>query len=136
MQIEFRGNRSRVLIAALALATVLAAAPARAQSNSNTDAGIGALSMLATLVYGPVKLLYATGGLVIGGLAWGLSGGDAQVAKAVITPAVHGDYVITPEIIRGHRAPEFYGRDPSYRESDVAQAPPAGPPAPLVEEEY
>ncbi len=131
-------ERPRLLIAALALAAALGAAPAQAQTSSNMDSGIGALSALATLIYGPVKLVYATGGLLIGGLAWGLSGGDAQVARAVITPAIHGDYVITSDIIRGRRMPEFYGRDPRYRDTDLAQIPPqeAGPPAPLIEEEY
>ncbi len=136
MQIGFRADRSRSWIAAIALGTVLVAAPVRAQSNQNVDAGIGALSALATLFYAPVKLVYATTGLLIGGIAWGFSGGDAQVAKAVITPAVQGDYVITPDIIRGRRLPEFYGRDPRYRDSEVAQAPLPGPAAPLVEEEY
>jgi hypothetical protein len=126
----------RAGVAVLALAVALAAAPARAQTTSNQDAGIGALSAVATLLYGPAKLLYAAGGLLIGGLAWGLSGGDAQVARAVITPAVHGDYVITSDMIRGRRRPEFYGRDPRYRDSDVAQLPPSGAPAPLIEEEY
>ena len=64
------GLRARV--AALALVAALVAAPAQAQSNSNQEAGIGALSAVASLVYGQVKLLYASGGLLIGGLAWGL----------------------------------------------------------------
>jgi hypothetical protein len=128
------GLRARV--AALALVAALVAAPAQAQSNSNQEAGIGALSAVASLVYGPVKLLYASGGLLIGGLAWGLSGGDAQVARAVITPAVQGDYLITADMIRGRQRPEFYGRDPRYRDADIAQLPPLGGSAPLIEEEY
>lgn len=140
MQFMMGSRRLRLGVAALALATLFAGAPARAETsgNSNSDAGIGALSAVASLFYGPAKLLYAAGGLIFGGIAWGLSGGDNQVAHAVITPAIHGDYVITPEIIRGQRRPEFYGRDPRYRDTDYAQRPvqDSSTSAPLVEEEY
>ena len=33
---------------------------------------------------------------------------------AVITPAVRGDYVVTPAHLRGERELEFIGRDPDY----------------------
>ena len=39
---------------------------------------------LATLAYVPLKLGYATVGLVAGGVGWVLSGGDRQVAEAII----------------------------------------------------
>lgn len=136
MKSWIRGHGLRLSVAALTLTAALIAAPARADSASNQEAGTGALAALATLFYGPAKLLYATGGLLFGGIAWGLSGGDNQVAHAVITPAVMGDYVITPDMIRGRKRPEFYGHDPRYRESDYAQGPEAAVSAPLVEEEY
>ena len=62
---------------------------------SRAEAGVGALSAISSLVYGPAKLLYAITGTIIGGMAWGLSGGDGQVLHAVVTPAVRGDYVVT-----------------------------------------
>ena len=43
------------------------------------------------------------------------SAGDNDVAKTVTTPAVRGDYVVTPEHLRGKRPLEFIGRDPEYR---------------------
>jgi hypothetical protein len=71
-----------------------------------------------------VKVLYAGMGLLVGGFAWGLSGGDSNVLHAVITPAVRGDYVITPPLLRGERPIEFFGRDPEYRDHSVAEGPP------------
>jgi hypothetical protein len=35
--------------------------------------------------------------------------------KAVITPSVRGDYVVTPAHIRMEESLEFLGRDPQYR---------------------
>jgi hypothetical protein len=108
----------------------LAATPTVARAEIGTDlpneGGIGAVAALSTLIYGPVKLCYATLGLLVGGTAWGLSGGDAEVLDSVITAAVRGDYVVTPEHIRMERSLEFYGRAPQYRE--VQQAAAAAPP--------
>ena len=79
------------------------------------EAGLGAASAVCSLLYGPVKVVYALSGLIIGGIAWGLSGGDSDVLKAVITPSVRGDYVITPALLKGERPVEFFGKDPQYR---------------------
>ncbi len=99
---------------ACALALTVAAGPARAESAAG-EGGMGALAVLTSLVYGPVKVVYAVCGVVFGGIAWGLSGGDSAVMDAVITPAVRGDYVITPDVLRMERDLEFFGRDPAYR---------------------
>lgn len=101
------------------LAATITAGPAAADEMTN-EAGMGALAGLSTLVYAPVKLVYATCGLVFGGIAWGLSGGDSDVMMAVVTPAVRGDYVITPAQLRMEQPIEFFGRDPAYRD-DVNQ---------------
>jgi hypothetical protein len=119
-------RRSALLVALILSMAVPSAARADMGSGLPNEGGIGAVAALSTLIYGPVKLVYATFGLLIGGAAWGLSGGDQQVLEAVVTPAVRGDYVVTPEHIRMERTIEFYGRDPQYR--DVQQAS-AGAPA-------
>jgi len=82
------------------------------------EGGVGAAAGLASLLYTPTKLLYATGGLVVGGLAFCFSGGDTKVAKTVLTPSTGGDYVITPAQLRGEQRIEFIGRDPNYRRPD------------------
>jgi hypothetical protein len=113
-----------------ALACILAIAlhtgPARAQDESlESEAGTGALAAVSTLFYGPAKVVYAGLGLVIGGIAWGLAGGDGDVMRAVVTPSVRGDYVVTPSHLRGERPLEFFGREPQYRRG-VAAAPDEG----------
>ena len=58
-------------------------------------------------------------GVLFGGFSWVLSGGDTEVLTAVVSPAIRGDYVITPSHIRGERSVEFIGRQPDYREDTV-----------------
>ena len=86
------------------------------ESSMAKDAGIGAVAAVGSLIYGPLKVVYATLGLVFGGMAWGLSGGDSDVMDAVVTPAVRGDYVVTPAILRGEQPLEFIGRRPGYEQ--------------------
>jgi len=119
--------RRSALLSALILALATAPTTAWAEMGSDVpnEGGIGAVAALSTLIYGPVKLTYATLGLIVGGFAWGLSGGDQQVLESVVTPALRGDYVVTPEHIRMERSLEFYGRDPQNREvQQAAVAPP------------
>ena len=103
------------------LAVAVTASPVFAASNELAqEGGTGALAALATLIYGPAKIVYATGGLVFGGLAYGFSGGNADVLNAVLTPTVRGDYVITPSALRGDTDLHFLGQDPAYRDGMVA----------------
>jgi hypothetical protein len=123
-----RGRRG--LVVALAAALILAGPSAAfAESRSTAiakDGGLGFGSAVATLVYAPVKLVYATGGLIVGGLAWAFSGGDSEVAAVVFTPSLRGDYVVTPDHLKGKRRFEFFGRDARQQgdeRTDVASAP-------------
>lgn len=109
---------TRVAGALLACILVIGVNPAIAQAQERSaasEAGVGAAAAITTLVYGPVKVVYALGGLIFGGFAWALSGGDRDVMNAVFTPAVRGDYVVTPAHLRGEKPLEFIGRDPAYR---------------------
>lgn len=109
-------------------AVVFLAGPAHAGESVAQEGGWGVLAGLGTLIYSPAKVVYATCGLVFGGAAWGLSGGDRQVLDAVVTPAVRGDYVLLPQHLRGQQRLEFFGRDPrydSYDPVDVAADRPA-----------
>lgn len=121
------------LVLAGVLASTIAPGPAAADELAN-EAGMGALSALSTLVYAPVKLVYATAGVLFGGIAWGLSGGDSDVMMAVMTPAVRGDYVITPKHLRMEESIEFFGRDPAYRDADANQQLAAE--EPIVQEDF
>src|SRR5262245_24479548 len=100
------------LLLAGVMASAVVSGPAAADG-LGSEAGMGALAGVSTLVYAPVKLVYATMGTLFGGIAWGLSGGDSDVMMAVMTPAVRGDYVITPKQLRMEEPIEFFGRDPA-----------------------
>jgi len=80
---------------------------------------MGTAAALSSLIYGPVKIAYSVLGVVFGGFAWGLSGGDTEVLTAVVSPAIRGDYVITPSHLRGEQSIEFIGRRSNYREDTV-----------------
>jgi len=87
------------------------------------ESGLGAAAALSSLIYGPVKLVYATGGLIVGSFAWIFTAGDSQVAEKVFTRSLRGDYVITPEILIGEKSLEFIGRDSEpYRPKTEAVA--------------
>ena len=116
--IVIRLKTLRVSVALGALVLVLQASPVRAESDAS-EAGLGAAAALSTLVYGPCKIVYSVLGLVFGGFAWGLSGGDTEVMTAVVSPAVRGDYVITPSHLRGEKSVELFGRRSNYRDDTV-----------------
>ena len=92
------------------------AGPAGAQDaerGATMEFVLGVSSFALTLPYGLVKLTYALGGSLTGGLAWVLTGGRSEIARAIIQPALRGDYVIVPEHLTNDRAWVFVGRDPS-----------------------
>ena len=113
-----RINAMRVTVMLGVLVLLLQASPASADSKG-ASVGLGSAAVISSLVYGPVKMAYSIVGVVFGGIAWGLSGGDTEVMSAVITPAVRGDYVVTPSHLRGEEHLEFIGRQPEYREDMV-----------------
>ena len=99
---RMRTQRAALLAAVL---LVFGSAAARAQSEAGWKVG----SAMSTLIYTPVKAAYAASGLVFGGVSWALSGGNEEVARAVIGPAVQGDYLVTPEHLRRERSLIFIG---------------------------
>jgi hypothetical protein len=129
-----RSTSLRALFLALlvSIALVLAGtASASDRGDMAAEAGLGLGSVVTSLLYGPVKVVYATGGVIVGGLAFLFSGGDTDVASVVWGPSVRGDYVITPDHLRGERTVEFIGREPDYRADSerLARAPdPVDPP--------
>lgn len=123
-----RSRRLRWTAAVAFFLIALAPTASLAENDAGSMAkgiGIGTASALSSLIYGPAKIVYATTGVVVGGLAWVVSGGDADVAKTVITPAVYGDYVVSPGVLMGEEKLEWYGRSPDYpATSHVSTAPP------------
>lgn len=124
-----RGLAATVLCIALVSMPSVGLADSKA-SEVGRESGLGAAAAISSLVYGPVKLVYATGGLVVGAFAWAFTAGDNQVAGKVFTRSLRGTYVITPEILLGEQRLEFIGRDTpgeSLRTESVAAAPPVAP---------
>lgn len=118
-------GRIRTVLLVVTFAVALYPASASAANSAGSEAGVGVGAALCSLVYGPVKISYALLGLVFGGMAWGLSGGDGEVLDAVMTPAVRGDYVVTPSHLRGEKPLQFIGRRPGY-----------GPDSPTIDDEF
>lgn len=92
------------------------------REDSSREIGVNVASAALTLLYGPVKLTYSALGIVFGGIAYGLSGGDFDVLHAVVTPAIHGDYIVSPSHVRREKDVEFFGRDPAYRPEEIVDS--------------
>ncbi|HKA13397.1 MAG TPA: hypothetical protein VKH41_00140, partial [Myxococcota bacterium] len=98
--------------ALLAVVALLAGSPAFADVEKPsllTEGGLGVASALASFVYSPLKLIYAASGLALGSGSFLWTWGDRDAAMAVVDTSVGGDYVITPEILRGSADLRFTG---------------------------
>lgn len=135
-----RAGRAIRGILAVGLTACLLASPTVALAGDHTkevskESGMGAAAALTSLVYSPVKLVYAVGGLVIGSLAWVFTAGDTEVADKVYVRSLRGTYVITPEILRGEEPLVFIGRDPSVMPVEQPKAVATGPVADAAPED-
>lgn len=68
------------------------------------EAGLGVASVLGSSIYSPVKVYYAALGAVAGGVAWVVTGGNTELAQKIWEPALSGDYVITPQMLRDSKS--------------------------------
>jgi hypothetical protein len=128
-----------LLSLALVAAPSLSFAGGKAEETGREGA-LGAAAAVSSLIYGPVKLIYATGGLLVGAFAWAFTAGDTEVAGKVFTRSLRGTYVITPDILTGEQELVFIGRDvnePSAHTSEMVSSssvPSGVDPAPVVDE--
>ena len=83
-----------------------------AESTASEDLGYGFGSVLSNFFYMPAKITYAGLGLITGGLGYVLTGGKAEVANNIIYPAVGGNYVVTPNHLKGTEPIYFVGAPP------------------------
>jgi hypothetical protein len=121
-QIRRRPPRVVALAAAVALAATLTAAPAQAQTRSlGAEAGLGFASFFSTLPYGIVKVVWALVGTLGSGMAWCFTGGNGDVATAILDGAVRGDYVLTPDHLTGKEGIDFIGRSPENQRAQQQQ---------------
>lgn len=101
-------------------ATNQTAAPANpaAEPAAGEEFGWGVGSVLANLFYMPAKVTYAGLGLLTGGLGFVLSGGRADVANNIIYPSIKGNYVVTPNHLKGTDPLYFVGAPPEPTPSE------------------
>lgn len=132
------GRRKVVLCAALlcvavGLSTTTAQAElqrAGASADSGSfwgDVGRGAGAALGNVLYIPAKLVYASVGGVVGGLAYLVTLGSTETANAIWEPTLGGTYVLTPGMLAGEEKLHFNGQPPM---------PPPMPPAEPSYQEY
>ncbi|MGH7844249.1 MAG: hypothetical protein ACREQW_03635, partial [Candidatus Binatia bacterium] len=76
------------------------------------ELGYGVGAVVASVLYSPLKVTYAGLGLLTGGLGYVLSAGRTDVANSIIFPAVKGNYVITPNHLKGQEPVVFIGPPP------------------------
>lgn len=106
---------TRTLFSGAALGLLIAstgnpAIAAEMSEGSLERAGLQAACWVLTVPYGAVKVAYALGGGVVGGLAWVLTGGNTEVAEAVWVPSVTGDYIVQPQHLTAEKPLRFVGR--------------------------
>ena len=88
-----------------------AASPARAQDPTTFgDSMVGIGSAVCTLVYTPLKIVYAAGGLGVGSLVWLFSAGNTDSMNTLLKVTAGGDYSVTPEHLRGTKVLRVTGQ--------------------------
>lgn len=106
----------RIVVIVLALAVCLTPAAWAAETSngdsSAADIGLGMASFLCSVPYGATKMAMAIVGGVVGGFAYVLSGFDKKTAQSVWYTSLGGDYVVTPDHLRGKKSLHFTGTPP------------------------
>jgi hypothetical protein len=116
---------------ALASFVAVLSAPLHAQTTGSNqpaaepvgeELGWGFGSALANVLYIPAKVTYAGLGLLTGGLGFVLTGGRADVANNIIYPSVRGNYVVTPNHLKGNEPIYFVGPGPEATQPETYAA--------------
>ena len=111
-----------VVVVLMVMICQLSMPPSVRAESTASQAGVGISAFFATLLYTPAKMVYAIVGGLLGGVAYGLSGGDAVAACRIWTPSIRGTYVLTPGHLRGEEPIRFAGL-PSQTEEELQTDP-------------
>ena len=84
-------------------------APSPSNLASPEAAGLQAACWALTIPYGAVKMAYAIGGGMVGGLAYAITGGNMEVAKSIWIPSMTGEYIVQPQHLNGEKHLYFVG---------------------------
>jgi len=79
------------------------------EGGDTSSAGMQVAAGFSTLLYFPLKAVFAIGGGIVGGLTYAFTGGDEHAAKRVWTTSMYGTYIITPDHLRGDKPIRFLG---------------------------
>lgn len=129
--ISRRTQRSLAAAVAIVALATLAASPAVAAGDprdqgAGTHFAVGLGAGLLTLLYTPIKIVYATTSLPLGGLVYCFSVGDMEMTKRVMLSGTGGTYVVTPEHLRGDKTFVFVGSaeegDPDGEDGETTTA--------------
>lgn len=93
------------------------------EGGNASSAGMQVAAGLSTLLYLPLKLAFAIGGGIVGGLTYVFTAGDEHAAKSVWNTSLYGTYIITPDHLEGNRPIRFLG----IADSNEAPAPAPAP---------
>lgn len=107
-------GRLFVLVVALAVcvAPTCWAVEATGGDNPYAESGLGVASVLCSIPYGAAKVAVAIVGGVTGAFTYVLSGFDKRAADAVWYTSLDGDYLVTPDHLRGKKELHFTGVPP------------------------
>ncbi len=83
------------------------------EKSAASELGAGAVSFIATIPYGCIKLAYAGVGAIIGGVTYLLTGANEEAADRIWDQTMRGTYVITPSHLAGDEPVRFFGHDPA-----------------------
>ena len=116
--LELAGGLLAVCLAvAICLAPVAWAAEKSDSENPGIDIGLGVASFLCSIPYGAAKVTVAILGGVTGTLTYLFSGFDKKAANAIWYTTIEGDYVVTPDHLRGKKDLHFTGVPPENSQS-------------------
>ena len=82
---------------------------ASTEGGDTSSAGMQVAAGFSTLLYFPLKAVFAISGGIVGGLAYAFSGGNEQAAKSIWDTSLYGTYIITPDHLQGNRPIRFLG---------------------------
>jgi hypothetical protein len=108
-----RSARLTIVALALLLGIQFTFAPLASAAGPGTEAVQGLASYFLTMPYGGIKLAVAMLGAIAGGMGFIFTGGDKVTAGKIWGPTLGGEYVITPEHIRGDKDLHFFGKAPA-----------------------
>ena len=109
----------RTIVVLMALSVCVAPVAWAAEKNNGenpaADIGLGVASFLCSVPYGAAKVALAIVGGVTGSLTYVLSGFDRKAADSVWYTTMEGDYVVTPDHLRGKKDLRFTGVPPDSK---------------------